>query len=191
MDDQNAMLVEPAFQFVKQVTAVGPTCQAFFQPTHDIPALVLCHRPESERLICEDLMINERASTRFIQCPQRTEIGRIEFQLRAKVIPEHFGNLPVGVECTAAHPDKADVERDGKPVQVAATRLNQGALLRREGEERGKVEVGEFARDLPDAKISDLPVFHRARLEADDGPVSIATTHDGATTTACTNMRQP
>nr|WP_161635587.1 hypothetical protein [Paraburkholderia mimosarum] len=58
MDDQNAMLVEPAFQFVKQVTAVGPTCQAFFQPAHDIPALVLGHRPESKRLICENLMIN-------------------------------------------------------------------------------------------------------------------------------------
>ena len=32
------------------------------------------------------------------------------------------------------------------------------------GEERGKVELGELTRDLPDAKISDLPVFHRARL---------------------------
>ena len=40
MDDQDVMLVEPAFQFVQQVAALGPTCQAFLEPTHDVPALV-------------------------------------------------------------------------------------------------------------------------------------------------------
>lgn len=110
------MLVEPAFQFVQQVAALGPTCQAFLEPTHDVPALVLGHRPEAERLICEDLVIAERATSRFIQRSQRAEIGWVDCQLRAKVTPEHFGNLLVGVERAAAHPDKADVERDGKPV---------------------------------------------------------------------------
>ena len=63
-----------------------------------------------------DLVIDERASSRFIQRPQRAEIGWIDCQVRAKVTPEHFGNLLVGVERATAHPDKADVERAGKPV---------------------------------------------------------------------------
>jgi len=81
------MIVQPALEFVKQVTTGGPSVQTLLEPSQDIAALMLGHRSESQRLPREDLMINERASPGFVSHAQRAGIGGLEGVSCAEVAP--------------------------------------------------------------------------------------------------------
>lgn len=59
------MIVQPALEFLKQVSTLGASAQTLLEPSYDIAALMLGHRTEPQHLAREDLMIDERASPGF------------------------------------------------------------------------------------------------------------------------------
>ncbi|MCY1207765.1 hypothetical protein D9M72_193730 [compost metagenome] len=127
---------------------------------------MLCHRAEAEGLVRQHLVIHQGIGTSVIQRAQCAHVRRDHADLRADIGPEEFGHLLVGIEGTPRHADKADVNRTGQTVKVATPRVDQGPFLGGESEERGKLELAEFARNLPHAEIRQLPVIHRAFSQA-------------------------
>ncbi|MCY1225535.1 hypothetical protein D9M72_377330 [compost metagenome] len=166
MRDQDAMLVQPAFQFMQQVTAARLACQPLLEPARHVTPLMLGHRTEPEGLVGQHLVVHQGIGAPVIQRTQRAHIRRSDVKLRADKDPEEFRHLLVGIEGAARYADKADVNGAGQAVQVAAPRVNHGPLLGGEREERGELELAEFARNLPHAEIRQLPVIHRAYSQA-------------------------
>lgn len=156
------MFVQPAFQFMQQVIAARLACQPLLEPARHVTPLMFRHRAEPERLVGQHLVVHQGIGTPVIERAQRAHNRWGDAQLLADKSPEELGHLLVGIERAARHTDKANVNGAGQAVQVAAPRIDQGPLLGGEGEERGKLELAEFARNLPHAEIRLLPVIHRA-----------------------------
>lgn len=61
------MFIEPSLELLHEVGAIRAPRELLFEPAHDIAALMLGHRHETQRPIGDDLMVEERAFARFVE----------------------------------------------------------------------------------------------------------------------------
>ncbi|KUY58688.1 hypothetical protein WS48_23890 [Burkholderia sp. RF7-non_BP1] len=66
--------------------------------------LVLGHRLESERFVGKLLVVGKRVGSVVVQYAQRAEVGRVDAELLAEMLPQTFGNLFVSIERAPSHP---------------------------------------------------------------------------------------
>src|SRR6516225_3269351 len=121
---------------------------------------MLGHGPEAERLVCTDLMFDERVGVAVVQGRHRSEIRRLDAELLPKVLPQVARHVSARVESTTGHAHEADMNGQRKAVEVSATRVDQHALLRRKREESGELKLVERVRDRTHSEIGLPPVFH-------------------------------
>ncbi|KVN07006.1 hypothetical protein WT08_18785 [Burkholderia sp. MSMB1552] len=114
--DQDAVLIQPAFEFVHQIDAIGTAPEPLLEPAHDIAALMFRHWRKAKRLISDHLMVEECALARFVERAQRAEVRRLNPKVLAQMAPQDLRNVLVSIECRARHAHEPDMQCERQPV---------------------------------------------------------------------------